>query len=98
MVSSAIGPEGACVRSRFAPSAARPQTLGGFGAQGLRGLGTRRQRFWFAVVGLAALILPYATLMAASVRAMVNPPAARGSIPVLSMPVARFPALGTPKL
>ncbi|HEY1457699.1 MAG TPA: hypothetical protein VGF15_04200, partial [Solirubrobacteraceae bacterium] len=65
---------------------------------GLSSLGTRRQRFWFALLGIIALALPYSSAMLAAVRAAVNPPAVAVTLPALSIPQARFPRLAVPRL
>ena len=70
----------------------------GFGTTPVRGFATRRHLFWVGLIGLLALMLPYATLVAATVRAIVAPPAAAIDVPELSLPVARFPALTVPKI
>src|SRR5947209_17144696 len=91
-------PEKSSCSLRYATSA---YTSGGgiaIGKPGLRSLGSRRQRFWFGILGLIALSLPYASLITASVKAALNPPAVAVSVPELSLPVARFPALALPKV
>jgi hypothetical protein len=65
---------------------------------GLGGLGTRRQRFWFALFGLLALALPYATAIIAAIRAEVDARAAPAVIPTLSVPLLRVPQVAVPKL
>jgi hypothetical protein len=85
------------VRARLMPAYAGTGVRGGISARGIGGLGSRRHRFWFGVVGLIALALPYASLITATVRAIANPPAAQVTVPELALPVARFPALALPK-
>ncbi|MEA2197211.1 MAG: mucin9, partial [Solirubrobacteraceae bacterium] len=63
---------------------------------GRAGLGTRRQRYWFAVLGTIALSLPYATLIVGAIRAQIDAPAAVVSIPAFSIPVPRFPQVALP--
>jgi hypothetical protein len=60
--------------------------------------GSRRNRFWFGVLGLVALALPYGSLLVASVKAIVDPPATVVTVPEVVVPAARFPVLAVPKL
>ena len=60
--------------------------------------GSRRHRFWFGVLGLLALSLPYGSLAFAAIRSVVNPPAAVVQVPEVAVPTPRFPVLQIPKL
>ncbi len=64
---------------------------------GLGGLGTRRQRYWFALIGTLALLLPYAGVIGSAIKAEIEAPAAIVPIPALSVPAATFPKLAVPK-
>ncbi|HTX31957.1 MAG TPA: matrixin family metalloprotease, partial [Solirubrobacteraceae bacterium] len=70
----------------------------GVGHFGLSSLGSRRQRFWFALIGVIAISLPYSGTMVAAVKAALNPPAEAVSLPALTIPRAQFPELNVPKL
>ncbi len=65
---------------------------------GISSLGTRRQRFWFGLIGAIALLVPYAGVIASAIKAEIDVPAAVLSIPAVSMPSATFPELAVPKL
>src|SRR5262249_51115786 len=71
---------------------------GGRGTFGVSSLGTRHQKYWFAVVGLIALSLPYGAALAASVRGLLDTPPPAVAMPTLNVPVAQFPTLAVPKL
>ncbi len=60
-------------------------------------LGSRRNRFWFGVIGLLALCLPYAALATASVKAALGPPNVVTPLPNVVLPAVRFPVLAVPK-
>ncbi|MEA2210171.1 MAG: hypothetical protein QOF83_119 [Solirubrobacteraceae bacterium] len=60
-------------------------------------LASRRNRFWFGVVGLLALCLPYAALATASAKAALNPPDVVTPLPNVVLPAVRFPVLAVPK-
>ena len=76
-------------------SSRRTGTSGGFA---LGTLGTRRQRFWFGILGILALALPYSSATVAAIRAALDPPVATVVLPALSIPQARFPGLAIPTL
>ncbi|HEY2201366.1 MAG TPA: hypothetical protein VGH56_05730 [Solirubrobacteraceae bacterium] len=65
---------------------------------GIGSLGTRRERYWFAVLGALALALPYIGVIGASFRAAIEAPAAVEPLPPLSVAVATFPQLALPAL
>ncbi|HKO26891.1 MAG TPA: hypothetical protein VJU80_05490, partial [Solirubrobacteraceae bacterium] len=71
---------------------------GGRRAIGLGSLGTRRQRFWFGVLGLISLTLPYAVMLGGVIRAQFDAPAATVSLPALTLPSVRIPPIAVPKL
>ena len=64
---------------------------------GLGGLGTRRQRYWVALIGTLALLLPYAGVIGSAIKAEIEAPAAIVPIPALSVPAATFPKLAVPR-
>src|SRR5690349_13987559 len=84
-------------RLAFASASVRSHTAGG-ATIGRGGLGTRRQRFWFALIGIVALALPYATAIVAAIRAEIDAPAAPAVIPTLALPTLRAPQVAVPKL
>ena len=74
-------------------------SYGGFRPSASWGIfGSRRNRFWFGVLGLVALALPYASLVGAAIRSVVDPPATVVPVPEVALPSARFPVLEVPKL
>ncbi len=63
---------------------------------GLSGLASRKHRFWFGLVALFALALPYAALLVVTARAIVNPPSAPLAVPELTVPVGPFTVIQVP--
>src|SRR5437870_3896683 len=70
----------------------------GHGSLLISGLGSRRHRFWFGMVSLAALSLPYAGGLAGALQAELNAGGLPISIPAVAVPVAQFPRLAVPHL
>ena len=79
----------------MSPAYAESFGAGGFG---FSGLGSRRQRFWFAIVGMVGLCLPYVGGMVGALQRTIDAPAPAIVVPVLNVPVGQFPRLGVPKL
>jgi len=88
----------AVVGRRVSFALAQPHGFGTPGTFGVGGLGSRRQRFWCALLLTGALAIPYVTLIVSAARAYFDAPAAVVSIPAVSIPVAAFPQVAVPKL
>ncbi len=73
-------------------------TSGAFRPPDVGVFGSRRKRIWFGLIGLLALAMPYAGLIAASVKSVVAPPSVAVQLPELVLPSARFPVLAVPSV
>ena len=78
------------------PAYAGARLSGATTTRGLSGLGTRRQRYLFALICLASLSFPYSALLAAISTGLGG---ASGPVPIgaLALPKALFPELAVPK-
>ncbi len=91
-------PDGEDALRRLTPAYSGGARARGHARGGFSVLGSRRNRFRFGVLGLLALALPYATLMSATIKAIVNPVTVETQVPAITVPLARFPAISAPKL
>src|SRR5690348_2176605 len=66
----------AVVGRRVSFALAQPHGFGTPGTFGVGGLGSRRQRFWCALLLTGALAIPYVTLIVSAARAYFDTPAA----------------------
>ena len=71
---------------------------GSSGKLGIGSLGTRRQRYWFGLIGVLALAVPYAVVLAAAIRAQFEIPTSVASIPAVQLPAVQFPEIAVPRL
>ncbi|HET8980295.1 MAG TPA: hypothetical protein VFN87_19240, partial [Solirubrobacteraceae bacterium] len=85
------------VKSTYTPAFAGASGSGVGRSPGFGVLGSRRNRFWFGVIGLLVMLLPYASLGTASIKAMLNPATVLEPLPYVGLPAARFPVLAVPK-
>ena len=68
------------------------------GTFGINSLGTRRMRFWFALVCAISLAVPYVIPIGSAIRSEVDARPLPATIPDLSLPAAHFPQIALPSL